>query len=515
MFPLSRVISFFCVISCIVTTLCASDNATTLKPTSPWSDTFIMPLRNQERTFVRWNNDPWLIITTADCNDPTFLAGKEATIIGKLLRYNGSQAWFYNLPMVEVLGKPELWKTHIDGDNIYLFGHFVKDAELRFNVIAAESAPSDKVVIATRVNAVKSSDWDGRLAVADWVRAQANEQGNREYWLTSADTIVIDVIESILSAAAPKADLTLIMRAINLSSTQLHDAARVAEIASLPWVRKAHGNNENIALRLHQMGYTLVAGRWLPQSEATNAEFEARFNALIWNDADGFYRLGLWCDANADLLPHARELSYRCFQSGFSADSRHNGIRRELGMEAISEKATPTSLQGDFTDSSSEVVVKGPEGWKRTAPINGDATWIDSKSETSYISARVIHGELASGIFTVLWADQISIIQARTEFKSEEEVDVPFTGGQARHIRFSYKEGAFVRFSDLVVIHRPGAAGAIRLESSYAETEQDDVRKNLLNMISKATIPIPEPVKPRRKKDNATKPTPKAEVPSK
>lgn len=468
---------------------CLGHAAETAPAPAPWSDTFTMPLRDQERTFVTWENATWLVIEKPELKDPAFLDGKEATLIAKLMRTEGGRAWFYDMAGIEVTAHPELWRARIDGDNLYLFGRFLRDGDnLRLIVAGVANAPSDQQVIAARLDTVKAEDWDGRLAVGTWVRDQANQHGNREFWLASADAIASRVVDDILVAAEAKKDVALLLRAMTLCMESLNDPGRAARVGSTDWARKSQGAEE-IALRMRKLNYEFIAGRWLPRAEAAAAEFEARFNALSWSDADGFYKLGLWCDANADLLPRAREMSFRCFQAGFRGDPNHNAIRRELGLEAVSDKTGVGIPQGDHRDPLSGVAVKGPEGWKRAAPIDGDATWIDPASETAYITAKLIRGEQVAGDFTALWNAQLATVQARTGFSDMAQAELTVTGGKARHLRYAYQEGRFTRLGDLILIQNPAGKAAVRLNASYAETEQEAVRKLALGMVPLVVIP--------------------------
>ena len=175
--------------------------------------------------------------------------------------------------------------------------------------------------------------------------------------------------------------------------------------------------------------------QWRPRSDALGQEYQDRFAAIGWRDAEGYYKLGRWAEANAEVLPRAREMSYRAYQAGFRADPDHNGIRSELGMEATtgtgSEKA-----QGEFKDSLTGISIPIPPSWNRSDPINNsDATWIDPASDTAYITAKILRSVPNINDFNSIWSSQLTSLQAKNDFTGVPEEKLTFANGQARMLR--------------------------------------------------------------------------------
>ncbi len=446
----------------------------------PWSDSFPMQLKGKERTYVVYQGNSYLSALPDDIADPGFLDQKDIMIAAKLGRVEGGKARFYNLAKLEASGPLELWRTRIDGDNLYVFGRVTAVQGLvHLEVVAAENAPSDQQVIAARLAGVPASDLAGRLAVANWAKEEAAQQGNREFWLVSSDTIVSQVVDDAAVKAESDKDVALAQQAVTWSLDLLHDVPRAARIASAPWIRELAGPaKEDLARRMRRLGLEFYEGQWRQRGEALAQEFQDRFAALGWKDADGFYKLGRWCDANSELLGNARELSYRCYQAGYRANSNHNGIRRELGMEPAKE-SDAAAPKGDFADTSSGIAVPGPANWNRTDPFEGaDGTWIDAGSDTAFLSVRMVRSAEARGPFAALWAGQLAGLQARTGFTAVSDVALKVASGEARLLRYSYREGRYLRLAEMVVLQNPINPTAIRLEASAAENEMEAVHQN-------------------------------------
>jgi hypothetical protein len=460
----------------------------------PWTDSFPMQLKGKERTYVVYQGASWLSALPEDLADPGFLDHKDVMLAAKLGRVDGGKARFYNLPKLEAGGPIELWRTRIDGDNLYVFGRITAaQGQVHLDVVAVEIAPSDQQLIAARLAGVPAGDFAGRLAVANWAKESAAQQGNREFWLVSSDTIVSQVVDDAAVKAESESDVALAQQAVTWSLDLLHDVPRAARIASAPWIRALAGPaKEDLARRMRRLGLEFYEGQWRQRGEALAQEFQDRFAALGWKDADGFYKLGRWCDANSELLGSARELSYRCYQAGYRANPNHNGIRRELGMEPAKESDAGGAPKGDFADTSSGIAVPGPQNWNRTDPFEGaDGTWIDAGSDTAYLSVRMIRSVEARGPFAALWAGQLAGLQARTGFTSISDQALPVASGEARVLRYSYHEGRYLRLAEMVVLQNPINPTAARLDASAAETEMDAVHQVLLTTVAKVIVPAP------------------------
>jgi len=271
----------------------------------------------------------------------------------------------------------------------------------------------------------------------------------------------------------------------------LHDIPRAARLGSAAWIRTAGGTGaEDVAKRMRRWDLEFYNGQWRPRGEALTLEFTDRFNAIGWRDSENFYKLGRWADANAEVLPRARELSYRCYQAGFRANPNHNGIRRELGMELVQDSGGGEAMQGDFKDSNTGVVVNTPPGWSRTEPIEGNAvTWIDPSSDTAVISAKVLRVEDEGQNFKTLWDAQLASEQTKPGFSNLGDEKLTFARGEAHRLRYSYHEGRYVRLAELLLAYNKTAKVGVRFEASAAENEAESVHKQLQTAFSKLEIP--------------------------
>jgi hypothetical protein len=264
---------------------------------------------------------------------------------------------------------------------------------------------------------------------------------------------------------------------------------------SQPWMVEAKGPAADlVAKRMRALGYIWYADRWHPKTEALTLEFEDRFAAIPWKDAESFFKLGRWAESHADDLPAARDLSYRCYQAGYHGDANHNGIRRKLGLAPVGSGSDTTAAQaapdGPYQHEATGTVVQGPERWKRSAtPLDGDVTWVDPSSETAYISAKVVGVESAPN-FEELWTRVVHDWRARQSFAELAISEPSFTGGQARDLRFSYLEGRYTRFGEIVVA-RQASGTAVVLTAAYAENEQTGVSAVLAQVLSHVAMTSP------------------------
>lgn len=479
----------------------AGDAPPAIASDKPWKETFAMTLRGKERTYAQYLGNSFLIATPEDLADATFLDQKDVVINAKLGRVDGMNVRFYNLPKVEANGPLELWRTRIDGDNLWAFGRITAGTPTRFAVVAVEAAPSDAQIIAERTANIRADDWNGRLAAAAWAKDLASKQGNREFWLVAADNLISQAVDDAAAQGEQAKDVALVLKAMSWCQDLLRDIPRAARIGSAPWIRQAGGAGaEEVAKRMRRWDLEFYSGQWRPRGEALGQEFTDRFTAIGWRDAEGYYKLGRWADANAEVLPRARELSYRSYQAGFRANPNHNGVRRELGMEPTSEGAGGAQALTDFKDGTSGVVVPAPTGWSRTDPIDGDVTWIDPGSDTAYITVRVIRTQDAGGDFKSLWASQLISAQSKNSFANLSDEAMAYSQGEARRLRYTYREGRYRRVAELIVVKHNASKATVRFDASAAESEQEAVSKQLAATFAKMTVgavtskpPVTEP----------------------
>ena len=469
---------------------CAVEPATTPAP-KPWTETFSMTLKGKERTYAVHNGNSYLIASVDDFTDPTFLDQKDVVVNVKIGRVDHGHVKLYNLPKVDATGATELWRTRIDGDNLYAFGRVTRNgAATAFTIVAVEGAPSDSQIIAEKLATVPAADFKARLEAAVWAKEMGAKQGNREYWLVAADGIISQVIDDAAAQAEAGKDVALVLKAMDWCTELLHDIPRAARTGSAAWIRQAGGAGaEEVAKRMRRWDLEFYSGQWRPRGDALAQEFQDRFAAVGWRDAEGYYKLGRWADANAEVLPRARELSYRSYQAGFRANPNHNGIRRELGMEPTSEGPGGAQAQTDFKDGTSGVMVPAPTGWSRTDPIDGDVTWIDPGSDTAYITVKVLRIADASNDFKTLWNGQLLSVQIKTGFTNLSDEKLTFAQGEARKLRYSYREGRYVRVAELIVAQNPVSKTSVRIDAGATENEAANVGKQVTATFSKLVIP--------------------------
>ena len=460
-------------------------------PEKPWKETFAMTLKGKERTYVIYRENSYLLTNPDDLTDPSFLHDKDVVIAAKLGRIAQGNVTFYNMPKVICTGPTELWRTRIDGDNLLVFGHFtIINGVQALSLVAAESAPSDQQIIDQKMALIPTDNLEARLAAATWARENATLQGNREFWLVAADNIISQVVDDVAAKAAVSKDITLILKAMGWCQDLLRDIPRAARIGSAPWIRNVGGTGaEDVAKCMRRWDLEFYGDQWRPRSDALGQEYQDRFAAIGWRDAEGYYKLGRWAEANAEVLPRAREMSYRAYQAGFRADPDHNGIRRELGMEATtgtgSEKA-----QGEFKDSLTGISIPIPPSWNRSDPINNsDATWIDPSSDTAYITAKILRNVPNVNDFSSIWSSQLTSLQAKNGFTGVPEEKLTFADGQARLLRYSYREGRYLRVAAMIVVVNPAGTAALRLDANGADTEGETVLKQLTAQFAQISIP--------------------------
>jgi hypothetical protein len=214
------------------------------------------------------------------------------------------------------------------------------------------------------------------------------------------------------------------------------------------------------------LGLALYKDQWHPRPLALEREFEDRFTAMGWKDAEGFYRLGRWADDNAEALAQARERSWRCYQAGLQADPSHAGIARELGVQprqvgttdAGTPKAPGAGVASDLVDLESGLRVPAPLGWKRGADAGTAVTWTDPGSETAYITVRVLLPPINAD---AQWSLLEQESRARNGFVELSNEQQDSDGRMQRTLRYSWVEAEQQRFAMVALValggQRPGA----------------------------------------------------------
>jgi hypothetical protein len=471
--------------------LCAADPVQFApEHTKPWKETFTMQLQGKERTFVVYDGNSYLLTSPKDRTDLSFLHNKDIVVAVKLGRVDNGRVSFYNFSNINAFGPMELWRTRIDGDNLYVFGRFILNNNVgNFTIVAAENAPSDQQIIEQKMSTIPPADFAGRIAAAQWAREMGNVQGNREFWLVAADNIISRAVDDVVAQAESKKDVSLILKAMGWCQDLLRDIPRAARIGSAAWIRESGGTGaDDVAKYMRRWDLEFYKGQWRPRGEALTLEYYDRFAAIGWRDAEGYYKLGRWADTNAEVLPRSRDLSYNAYQAGLRANSNHNGIRRELGMEPAKEGGA-AGQQGEFRDTLTGIIIPTPPNWERAKdPINGDATWIDPNSDTAYISARILRNNEITD-FKMLWAQNLQNVQVKNDFTSVSETDLTLSNGNARIVRFTYREGRYQRSAAMLVAYNPKNSAALRLDASGADTENEAVYKQLTAVFGQVVLP--------------------------
>ncbi len=443
----------------------------------------------------------WLALTPADLGNSALLTGrKEVVIESKCSRdtLTGSQlrVTLGSFPEWIAVGPADLWATTIDTDNLYLYGILeTRSGEPSvLTVQRLDPAPSDAQVIAKHLASIGARDWAAQLKAAEWVRGRALHQPNKEFWLASADGIIGKTIDDAAALAAETQNLPLLDECITWSVDLLHDIPRAGRLASAPWIRSSPPSAlDALSRRLRRLDLELYRDLWRPRSEALTLEFEDRFAAIGWKDADAFYRLGRWADTNGESLPQAKDRTHRCYQAGFRADPLHQGIRNELGLpNQVRGDGIRVAENGDFVHPDTNITVPMPEGWKRGDRLSGDVTWIDPTSETAYLSATVVHTPESDALDNT-WQTILSPLQARDGYEVVSQEDLSFAQGGARRMHYRFKEGKYVRMGEVLLAINVHARIGVRLDANFAEEEAENIRRLVMIAFGRMTIPDAEP----------------------
>ncbi len=471
---------------------------------TPWTESFTMPIGGRERTFAVHQGSSYLVLAPSDTgNHELMLGSKDVVIPAKFERDTvvGSRqrVRLASFPEIQADGESSLFATRLDGDNLYFFGRLTMPATGtgRFEIQAIETAPSDAQVIAAILAGIKADDYPARLKAAGVIRDRSLTQPNKEFWLSASDNVVAQTISDAQTVAAKTKDTALILQAITWAVEVLHDTTAAGRIGSVAWLRvPGVAGADEIARRLRKLGLDLYKDQWRPRAESLSLEFEDRFTAISWKDADAFYRLGRWADVNGEFLPRAKDRSYRCYQAGFRANPNHQGIRNELGMpNAVAGDGTQAAASADFQHRASGTLVPAPQGWKRGERIEGDITWIDPNSETAYIAATIVETPDNPSLETI-WQGILTPMRTKPEFMILEDEDPVFPQGTAKRLRWRYREGQFFRLHEMIVALNPAAKIAVRLDAGMAEDEVAQVHPILVSTYDRLVIPSRAPAKP-------------------
>ncbi len=463
----------------------------------PWTETFTMEIKDSERTFVVHNGASYLVTKPEDFTDRAFLLEKDVMVAAKFERGQSDHVSLYGLEDIDVRASAESWSTKLDGDNLYVFGHMSSDPETgkpALRVAGIEPAPSDMQVIAARMKDIAKDDWEDRLAVAAWARDQGATQGNKEFWLQAADDLLTKIITDAATQAESKKDFPLVLKAIDWAVDLQHDAIRAGRIGSAVWIR-AHGGKEaeEVSKRMHRLGFEFYREQWRPRAEALGLEYDDRFAAIPWKDADGFYKLGRWADSNAETLPQAKDRSYRAYQAGAKANPDHPGIRRELGLDVAGADDASTSgadagqRRYEYKDSETGILVRSPPGWRRAESSRDGVRWEDPNSDTSYITVRFLPASTAA--IDDLWSSLTAPVRALPGFAAASEDAPERQGGKIRVLRYSFSEGHLTRFGQTVLVTDDQSRLGLVSEASFIDEEKDKALKALADSIERIDFP--------------------------
>ncbi len=467
----------------------------------PWSETFAMPIAGQDRTFVVYHSGSYMMLSPADAaNKPLLLGSKDVVTTAKFERDGLTGARqrlrLSSFPEVIAEGDSTLFAARLEGDNLFLFGtlSMPEVGKGRFEVRAVEAAPSDAQIIAKQLEGIPATDYAARLKAAAAIREHAGSQPNKEYWLAASDNVVLAVIDDASAAAALTKDVALANLTITWAIDILHDPTKAGRVGATPWIRSGSTpGTEEILKRLRHLGLELYKDQWRPRGESLSLEFEDRFAAIQWKDADAFYRLGRWSDLNGDTLPRSKDRSYRCYQAGYRANPNHQGIRNELGLpNNVRGDGTQAEATADFQHPASGTLVPAPRGWKRGERIEGDITWIDPDSETAYLAAGIV-ATPSNPQIDPLWSALLGALSAKQEFAVLETEEPTFPQGVARSMRYQFREGKYLRQHEVLLALNPQAGVAVRLDAGFANEEQAMVHQVLVSTFDRLVIPSKPP----------------------
>jgi cytoskeletal protein RodZ len=91
--------------------------------------------------------------------------------------------------------------------------------------------------------------------------------------------------------------------------------------------------------------------------------------------------------------------------------------------------------------------------------------------------------------FNSIWSSQLTSLQAKNGFTGVPEEKLTFANGQARLLRYSYREGRYLRVAAMIVAVNPAGTAALRLDANGADTEGETVLKQLTAQFAQISIP--------------------------
>ncbi len=471
----------------------------------PWDSTWTMELRGEERVMVEHGGGIFLLISHDDLEDHAFLHRKDVALLVKFAGSVGQRPMFYRLDDMRVRADQHTWTAYADGDNLWLLGHMTRsDAGLLFTISNTIAAPSDAQIIQQRLEQHAQDAYEDRLQVAIWAQEQADIQGNRQLWIDASRTIVTDVVRTAARNAAITEDFDLLLQAMQWALDHGRRLPLAAEIGSAAWARTKSSDNssqagpDDIAALMNRLGHVYYQGQdegaWMPMTQALQRQYDRRFNALDWRDADGFYELGRWADQHADVLLNARELSHRAYQAGHQANPNHNGIRRALGMDPVPDQVAGTRAQQTYTDTNSGVTMTGPTLWYRNArPIDQDAnaTWYDPGSDTAYMALRLRRTPSSEAAAQIAWQQRLSEVGVRRQFTTVgDSQDLRREALRGRRIEYSFTEGEYRRLETMGMLYHPQGTALALITVSYLEAERDTALAAFDQAVTSLTIPL-------------------------
>jgi hypothetical protein len=455
--------------------------ADVLRADGPWTEQFTMVLKDTERTFVVHAGTSYLATRPEDFADRDFLVDKDLMIPAKFQHGQGDHVLFYKLEDFDIRSAPEQWSVRVDGDNVYVFAHCSLDPDTGkpvLRIAAMEPAPSDAQLIAARLKDVRKTDWDERIATVAWAREQGAKEGNQEWWLQQADDMLTKLITDAAAQAETAKDFPLALKAMDWAVDQQRDPIAAARIASAAWIRAKTGpESEEVSKRMRRLGMELYREQWRPRAEALELEYDDRFAALPWKDAEGFYKLGRWADANAEMLPQAKDRAYRAYQAGFKANPDHPGIRRELGIDQATSENTVDTETGrlEYRDPITNGTARSPNGWRKAEHQHDGVRWEDPTSDTAYVSERFI----AVGEASVddLWPTIIKPARSLLGYQAQADESIERKGGKQRMLRYTFQEDRLTRCGALTFIIDEATHIGVVVEVSYVEEEREKALK--------------------------------------
>jgi hypothetical protein len=433
----------------------------TQDPSSPpWKSSFSTNVRGGDRTFVEHLGQTYVLIQASEITNG-FGDGQEVALTAKLRRLPGDRFGFYHADGTVVTGTRDALAGKLDGDNLYLTGSLrLTDAatgQRIFTIRSALPAPSDAQLLAARQMGIAEDDWDRRLGVVSWCRDQARLSGS-DAWSTTADAQLARIIDDMGTRSVEHRDVALVSRAIDLALGQLKDTVVASRIASPAWIRQHGGPQaEAISRRMRGLGFSVYQEKWLPRPQALEQEYEDRFTAMSWKDAEGFYKLGRWADDNAESLPRGRERSWRCYQAGNRADPAHIGLARELGLKPVNGTGTSSTssdanpAQGTaFVDLETGLRVSAPAGWRHGPSQTNGIAWIDPESETATILVHMVRPPVDDNASWNLATEEARARPGFIEVAASETEVAPL---RLRFLRSIWTEGEQQRYAALALAY--------------------------------------------------------------